>query len=391
MTENRSAPIPGLTVTPLEGKPLGCRVELPAYCQNDPSKLNKEDHKKLYEAVLTYLVVVIPGMDNFSPKSQYDLTRSFDSTIPNKDLSQVSYGHEDKILANDKSILKRDLVTVKEQPEVHVLGNGIWEDEMHGRVDLKHPTHFTFHKDTLPKEKCFNVDEDEIPWTRFYRWHIDSALYKLFPPMVTTLLGLKVPPKEKKQLVKYGDEEDNELLVQQAATCFVSGANAFDLLSPEDKEIVLNTKVVYAPHPYIYISNCKATSDGLTMVNEKKELPLDELPEWEEEHIMKLPLVWTNPVTKKHHLQVHGCCVYKMYMPDGTVLDLEDARNMIYKWMKPAIDPKNVYAHEWSDGELCIFFNRGVWHSVSGQFDDGEKRLCHQCNIASKEAPKTVI
>lgn len=394
MTQIDTAPIveDKLTVTPLEDKPLGCKVTLPSYCENDPSKLNEKDHKKLFEAVLTYLVVVIPKMDNFSPNSQYNLTRSFDYSISQKDLSKVSYGHEDKILANDKSILKRDLITIKQQPEVHVLGNGQWQDEKYGDdpIDLKHPTHFTFHKDTLPKEKCFNVPEGEIPWTRFYRWHIDSALYKLYPPMITTLLGLKVPPKEKKQLVKYDDEEGNELLVQQAATCFVSGANAFDLLSEEDKELVLNTKVMYAPHPYIYISNCKATNDGLTMVNEKKELALDELPPWEEEHIMKLPLIWTNPVTKKHHLQVHGCCVYKMFLPDGTVLELEDARKLIYKWMKPAIAPQNVYAHEWSDGELCIFFNRGVWHSVSGQFDDGEKRLCHQCNIASNDIPKTL-
>ncbi|XBW36552.1 hypothetical protein QEN19_002128 [Hanseniaspora menglaensis] len=381
-----------ITVTPLKNKPLGCTVTLPQYCGNDPSKLNEIDHIKLYEAVLTYLVVVIPGMNKFSPQSQYNLTRSFDQSLPQKDTSKISYGHDHKILANEKSILKRDLITIKEQPEVHVLGNGEWNNPIYGNetINLKHPTHFTFHKNTLPKEKCFNVPEGEIPWTRFYRWHIDSALYKLYPPLITTLLGLKVPSKNKKQLVKYGDEESNELLVQQAATCFVSGAKAFDLLSEKDKEIVLNSKVMYAPHPYIYISNCKATNEGLTMVSEKKELALNELPPWEEQHIMKLPLVWTNPVTKKHHLQVHGCCVYKLFLSDGTILELEEARKTIYQWMKPAIAPKNVYAHEWSNGELCIFYNRGVWHSVSGQFDEGETRLCHQCNIASNDVPKTV-
>ncbi|KAL6934548.1 hypothetical protein ACO0OL_003091 [Hanseniaspora opuntiae] len=374
-----------ITVTPLEDKPLGCTVTLPAYCHNDPSLLNEEDHKKLYEAVLTYLVVVIPGQGNFSPKSQYNLTKSFDSSLK----EEISYGHEDKILANDKSILKRDLITIKEQPEVHVLGHGVWNDPKYGDEDinLKHPTHFAFHKEHLPKEKCFDVPEGEIPWTRFYRWHIDSALYKLYPPKITTLLGLKVPSKDKKQLVKYDDAENNELLVQQAATCFVSGANAFDLLSPEDKELVLNSKIMYAPHPYIYISQCGATNDGLTICNEGKELGLDELPPWEEKHIMKLPLVWTNPVTGKHHLQVHGCCVYKLYLPNGEVLELEKARELIYKWMKPAINPEHVYAHEWTNGELCIFYNRGVWHSVSGQFDEGETRLCHQCNIASNEIP----
>ncbi|CAI8503695.1 unnamed protein product [Hanseniaspora opuntiae] len=306
-----------ITVTPLEDKPLGCTVTLPAYCHNDPSLLNEEDHKKLYEAVLTYLVVVIPGQGNFSPKSQYNLTKSFDSSLK----EEISYGHEDKILANDKSILKRDLITIKEQPEVHVLGHGVWNDPKYGKEDinLKHPTHFAFHKEHLPKEKCFDVPEGEIPWTRFYRWHIDSALYKLYPPKITTLLGLKVPSKRQKAIIK---------------SC------------------------MHLTHTYTSV-NVEQLNDGLTICNEGKELGLDELPPWEEKHIMKLPLVWTNPVTGKHHLQVHGCCVYKLYLPNGEVLELEKARELIYKWMKPAINPEHVYAHEWTNGELCIFYNRG--------------------------------
>lgn len=43
-----------------------------------------------------------------------------------------------------------------------------------------------------------------------------------------------------------------------------------------------------------------------------------------------------------------------------------------------------------------LFFNRGVWHSVTGEFkglgSDGmdERRLMHQCNIASGLDPVTI-
>ena len=84
--------------------------------------------------------------------------------------------------------------------------------------------------------------------------------------------------------------------LNQGATCFVSGEQAFAGLSDENKQFALNTKVEYAPHPYIFISPAGATSDGLTMVSEGKEIPFDKLPQWEESKIKKLPMVWTNPV-----------------------------------------------------------------------------------------------
>lgn len=76
------------------------------------------------------------------------------------------------------------------------------------------------------------------------------------------------------------------------------------------------------------------------MVSENKETPLDKLPEWEESKIKKLPMIWTNPVTGKHHLQVHGCCVNRLHRADGSVLELEVARKEVYRLLRPAIAPK---------------------------------------------------
>ncbi|GMF08698.1 unnamed protein product [Ambrosiozyma monospora] len=134
-----------------------------------------------------------------------------------------------------------------------------------------------------------------------------------------------------------------------------------------------------------------ATFDGLTIESEEppKETPFDELPAWEESKVKRLPLVWTNPVTKNAHLQVHGCCVYQLvHSQTGEVIaELKEAREIVHRLMRAAIMPKQIYCHGWTSGDLCIFHNRGVIHSVTGEFGPEEKRLMHQCNVASGEDP----
>ncbi|CDK26361.1 unnamed protein product [Kuraishia capsulata CBS 1993] len=366
-----------LEVTPLPEQPFGATVTLPAGI-TDPSKLSDEDFNKLREALHSNLVLVIPNQADLPPASQHALTSRFDPSC------QGNYGHDEKLFHHKSSILAKDGKCIPDRPEVIMVGNGDFEAGHAPGMkafDLEHPTHHSFHKDVLSPE------EVAAGQTRFYRWHIDSALYGLAPPMVTTLLGIQVPPTTEKQTIKYTDSNE-EFELTKGATAFASGATAFKLLSPEDQEFALNTTVVYAPHPYIYISETKATSDGLTIVSEGKEKTFDQLPAWEEDKIKKLPLVWTNPTTKEPHLQVHGCCVWKLINnKTGEVIELEEARKLVHKFMRPAISPKHIYAHPWKKGDLAIFFNRGVWHTVTGEFDPEERRLMHQCNIASGEDP----
>lgn len=388
-----------LEVTPLSTTPFGCTIKLPQYCKNDPANLHDDDFKLLFNAVHEHLVVVIPGQAELAPKSQYLLTKRFDPSIPEPKDNSGGYGHG-KEFRHTQSVLRKDGTSVKGQPQVQILGQGVFEADEPGNENgasilLTHPSHTSFHHDPLTEDQI--VKEKQ---TRFYRWHIDLALYDLLPPMVTTLLGIKVPPTTQTQTIDYADGSGDKLELTQGATCFISGAQAFDRLSPEEKQFALATTVEYAPHPYIFISPAKATKDGLTMVSEGKEHSFDELPEWEESKIKKLPMVWTNPVTKKQHLQVHSCCLYKLHTKaaDGSVttLELKEAREKAHSLMRPAIAPKNVLAHAWSQGDLVVFFNRGVLHSVTGEFkgvDQGkdERRLMHQCNIASGIEPQLVL
>ncbi|GMM36153.1 hypothetical protein DASC09_034780 [Saccharomycopsis crataegensis] len=366
-----------LKAIPLTNAPFGATIQLPQDA-TDPSLLGQEDFDLLEKALHTYKVIVIPDQKNLSPRSQYVLTTRFDETC---DKEGKSYGHG-KTFRHKDSVLKKDGHTVPSQPQVQIIGNGHWEEDNGLKdFDLTQPSQRTFHKDTLTDEQT------AAGQTRFYRWHIDSALYELSPPKCTTLLGIHVPGADEQQKIVYEDTKE-EFSLTKGATAFISGAIAFNLLSKGDQELAMNTTVVYAPHPYIFIGRSKATSDGLTMVSEGKELSFDELPEWEESKVKKLPLVWTDPITGEHSLQVHGCCIFNLVRnKTGERLGLEESRQEVYRLMRPAIAPKHVYAHSWTAGDLVLFSNRQLWHSVTGEFSKDDKRLMHQCNIASGEDP----
>jgi len=103
---------------------------------------------------------------------------------------------------------------------------------------------------------------------------------------------------------------------------------------------------------------------------------------------MIFPMAWKNPVTGKLAMQVHPSAVRRIHLADGTVIDdLARVREIIYKLQRPAISPQYVYPHDWEDGDLVLFNNRGVLHSVVGAFKPDEVRLFRQCNLAASEPP----
>ena len=308
-----------------------------------------------------------------SPQAQYELTKRFDPTCD-------SYGHG-KTLDAKRSILHPDLKTIPHQPQVQVIGNGFVKSyEGLENIKLKHPHHKTFHKTAIPQE-------DDLDCTRFYRWHIDAALYDLKPPRVTSLLAVSVPAG-RRQTLCYDDGTGDELDVPLGTTAFVSGYNMYNLLSEDQKRFVRGSKIEYAPHPYIWMSPAKSRSDGLGLVSDGLELPKDQLPPIEEEKILVLPMCWKNPVTGQLALQIHPSAVRKIHCADGTVIDdLEEVRRIVHDLQRPAIAPKFVYPHDWEEGDMVLFNNHGVLHSVVGAFAEDEVRLFRQCNMAASEFP----
>lgn len=316
-------------------------------------------------------MVVLKNQAHCTPKAQYELTHRFDP-------SAQGYGHG-KTIDGKKSILHPDLKTVPHQPEVQIIGNGFVPSyEGLENIKLKHPHHRAFHKHPIP-------EDEDLTHTRFYRWHIDAALYDLHPPRVTSLLAVSVP-KGRTQTLRYDDGSGDELQVPLGTTAFVSGYRMYDILSDADKEFVRTSRIEYAPHPYIWMSGAKSRSDGLGLLSEGLELHEGELPRVEEDKIQILPMAWRNPVTGKLALQIHPSAVRKIHLKDGRVIDdLEEVRSIVHRLQRPGIAPKLVYAHDWEEGDLVLFNNHGVLHSVVGAFAEDEVRLFRQCNLAASE------
>lgn len=262
-----------------------------------------------------------------------------------------------------------------------MIGNGfVAEYEGLGNVQLRHPHHRTFHATAIPAE-------DDLEFTRFYRWHIDAALYELAPPVVTTLLAVRVP-SGRRQTCRYDDGSGDELAVPLGTTAFVSGYTMLSQLSPEDQDFARTTRVEYAPHPYIWMSLARSRSDGLGLVSEGRELTPDQLPAIEHDNIQILPMCWRNPVTAQLALQVHPSAVRRLHLRDGTIIDdLAEVRDIVHHLQRPGIAPHLVYAHDWQEGDLVLFHNRGVLHSVVGAFAENEVRLFRQCNVAASHLP----
>ncbi|KAF4554476.1 Taurine catabolism dioxygenase TauD-like protein 5 [Elsinoe fawcettii] len=341
----------------------------------DIENLSDADFDVIRNALYTYQVLVVKNQLHVSPRAQYEITQRFDPD------ATASYGHG-KTLDAKRSILHPDLKTIPHQPQVQVIGNGfVQEYEGLKDIKLRHPHHRTFHATTVP-------DEDDLDFTRFYRWHIDAALYGLAPPVVTSLMAVRVPGG-RKQTLRYDDGSGDEMSVPLGTTAFVSGYTMYERLSPEDQAFARTTKVEYAPHPYVWMSSAKSRSDGLGLISEGREVPFGDLPPIEEDKIQILPICWRNPVTGKLAIQVHPSAIRKLHLQDGTVIDdLAEVRSIIHRLQRPGIAPDFVYAHDWQAGDFVLFHNRGVLHSVVGAFAEDEVRLFRQCNIAASHFPQ---
>ncbi|GAA5950126.1 hypothetical protein JCM3765_004205 [Sporobolomyces pararoseus] len=397
--------MPGTIIEPLTVKPIpyapsvgkrvrkeefGCVVE----GIKDINNLSEEEFATVEQLLYKHSVVVFPNRADLTTDGQHKLTQRFD---PNA----IEYGHGKVGRPDNKSILHPDLRNIAGTP-VQLIGNGLIHDPevlqgLPSPTQLRHPSHQTFHKTKISDE------DSEKGYTRFYRWHMDAALYERDPPKVTTLCA-KIAPQGKKNVVRYDDGTGDELEVPLGGTAFVSGKIMFDILPPALKSLAIRSRVRYAPHPYVWMGPARSKSTGLGLESEGNEMPLDELPEWTEENIKTLPLVWKNPGTGNLHLQCHPSGVQELIVdplpegvdanqdtlyPEGAHLkDLKEVRDLIYSMQRPGIAPELVYVVDWKPNDLALFHNRGVLHSITGAFHPDEQRAFTQCNLASTDLPE---
>ncbi|KAL4260264.1 TfdA dioxygenase [Pleurotus pulmonarius] len=351
--------------------------------------LSPEDFGQIQGALYKHSVLLFRDVE-LTLEEQYSLTKAFDPEAEN-------YGHGNNKVDNSKqSILRSVIKSIPRVPQVQLVGNGtIYDHEGIPEVVLKHPSHTTFHATHVSRE------DSEKGFTRFYRWHMDAALYQYAPPKVTTLYGLRVP-EGGGQIIRYDDGTGDELSAPLATTAFVSGKIMFDILPPELKSLAVRSRAKYALHPFVWMSRARASPTGLGMESEGLELTPSELPPWDESKQKLYPMVWKNPGTGELHLQVHPCAVAEVLvdpLPEGSkhegalyaagahLKDLKEIRDLLQRMQRPGIAPKLVYPHDWKEKDLMLFHNRGVIHTAVGTLNADQVRVFHQCNLAASDDP----
>lgn len=115
-------------------------------------------------------------------------------------------------------------------------------------------------------------------------------------------------------------------------------------------------------------------------------------------------MVWRNPLRPdRPQLQILGMCAKSLITIDPAtkartvISDLAQVRRICHSFQKKAMAPSYIYAHTWREGDLVVFHNQGVWHSITGQLGDvtgekdcpeNQKRLMWQCAMASGVPPE---
>ncbi|KAM0709082.1 hypothetical protein Q7P35_003118 [Cladosporium inversicolor] len=370
---------------------LGAEVHLPTSMNLlDIPSLSKIDKETLQQALFAHGVLVIRNQAGLEPKVLVELAKLFDPAP----LDHHSGGT--KQVTDPNNILSlNNCSRIPDAPQVTVIGKGRFEDHQGlSEVNLQHLDHLSFHEKPLSSEAI------REGFTRPYRWHMDAPLYENLPGIATVLHAVQVPDLPDQRLAF---DDGKELEIAAGATAFFSGARNFELLSNEQKQFALHTTVQYAPRAYEWIKDCKATADGLSIARVGREKAESDLPVFEPEKVHSFPLrsltdasplqkqmVFRNPSTLSPSLQIAGCCVQALHTRNPatngttTISDLAEVRRICRSLQQRAYSPATVYAHRWREGDVVIFHNRGVMHSITGQLaHHPQRRLLWQCNMAS--------
>lgn len=300
----------------------------------DLNNFTDADFDFIHDALHRHKLLVFKQQpEMLKPQQQYKLTANFD---PEETTGGFAHGADPLLTShngvNIYGIPKRPAIPV--QPQVHILGRGAVPDNHYSfppGFEVQGIDHEEFH---LPPH--LTHEEREQGASRFYQWHFDGSLYKIPPPRVGCLLAVRTP-KGPDVTVRWDDGTGTEMSMAPGSTAMVAGSRALELLDSDTRRLVLNSRIEYAPHAFVWMSTAHSTRLGHLLETEGLEKPLDSLPPWDPQHVCVYPMVWTNPVTGEKSLQVHGQGAVKLYLKDGpdaeekVVNDLKEVRAFMHK------------------------------------------------------------
>jgi taurine dioxygenase len=238
---------------------------------------------------------------------------------------------------------KQDLAPADEVRTMHYFNDVSNPEDVNGGVDNRRIEGF-------PSIVVLSniVREDGTPIGSTNRkgmeWHTDGSGWQL-PPLASTIYAIEVPEN--------GGGE----------TYFANGYLAFEALSPEEREL-LDGMVAH----YSYITLHKWLSESIGQTPYLSEEQMARFPD------VDRPLVRTHPVTGRKALWFS---IEEIVDIDG--MGNKSARDLLLGLIQTmTTTPHVVYRHDWQPGDLVLWDNRCLMHSVSEYNYEGYRRLMHQ-------------
>ena len=163
------------------------------------------------------------------------------------------------------------------------------------------------------------------------------------------------------------------------------------MMTEQEKKLADHSWVEYAPHPYQWMSDCKAQPNGLGIVSQGKEKALQVLCPYDENDVKRYPMVWLNPVTGERAFMVHGICVRRAFFRSNedeeprVVGDVAEIR----RWLKPiqerVLKPEFVMLPKVEEGDIVMWANYQIFHTAVDYPDHWGVRTMHQANIGASK------
>ncbi|KAI1803794.1 Clavaminate synthase-like protein [Daldinia bambusicola] len=349
---------------------------------NDISDL---DVRHLADAIWTHKVIVVKEQKDLAPIKQWELVTRFDPDAP-----QV-HSHGDLKTFNSKGGLlskSRQVVGIPGAENVRLIGKGFQGLDHYGikNKTISKPLSHDWHEKELP------LGEFEKGNTRFQRWHIDAPLYGSHPAFFTTLRCIK-RPTEPQVNIRWDDGSGLSMKAEPGLTAFVSNVQMYELMTEEEKKMADHSWVEYAPHPYMWIENCKGNANGLGLVSQGKEKKLEDLGDFDPKGVKTYPMVWVNPVTGEKAFQVHGICARKLFIRSSpteeprVIKNLVEIRSLLKTIQERVLKPEYVMIPSLEEGDIVMWANYQMFHTAIDYPDWIGPRTMHQAHIASSTGP----
>ncbi|OTB01567.1 hypothetical protein M426DRAFT_323329 [Hypoxylon sp. CI-4A] len=385
MSPSAVNPDPSFTITSIEKSPKEKHNYGAVVTGLDLSDINDADVRHLSDAIWTHKVVVVKGQKDLAPIKQWELVTRFDPNAP-----QVHSHGDIKTFNNKGGILSksREVIGIPGAENVRLIGKGFQGEDHYGlkNKDITKPLSHDWHAKELPEDE-FNAGN-----VRFQRWHMDAPLYGRDPAWFTTLRCIK-RPTEPEVNIRWDDGSGCSMKAEPGLTAFISNVQMYEMMTDEERKMADHSWVEYAPHPYMWIGDCKGNANGLGLVSQGKEKKLEDLGDFDTKDVKTYPMVWVNPVTGEKAFHVHGICARKLFIRSSPTEeprvtdDVVEIRSLLRTIQERVLKPEYVFIPTLDEGDIVMWANYQMFHTAIDYPASYGPRTMHQANIGSSTPP----